>query len=77
MNESTMPLVAKKWLLTGLVASQVLYALLKKTVPAGLPYVPQRNGLVLTKSEIGSIYSSFAVAYGASKLVGGQSFRFT
>ena len=55
-----------------LICSQMLYALLKKTLPCSIPYIILDPTLSLTKSDIGSIYTVFGVAYGLSKLIGGE-----
>ena len=60
-----------RFLLVLLLASQILYALLKTTLPVSLPYISKDPTLTISKAQIGSIYTLFALTYGASKLVGG------
>ena len=47
--------------------AQVFYALTKKTLPSGMPYLMKDPRFMLSHKSIGEIYYSFAIAYGLSK----------
>ena len=65
------PLVkSNEFMLTfGLFVGYGLYSLLRKSYSVALPFM--RATLSLSKSDVGNIATSFSVAYGISKFIGG------
>lgn len=56
-------------LVFGLFAGYGFYSLLRKSFSVSVPFM--RTALGLSKADVGNIATSFSVAYGISKFVGG------
>jgi sugar phosphate permease len=56
-------------LIFGLFTGYACYSLLRKSLSVSVPFM--RTSLNLTKTDIGNISTSFSIAYGVSKFVGG------
>lgn len=51
------------------ILGNIFYSILKRSLPTSIPIL--QTTLLITKIDIGNIYSQFSLSYGISKLFGG------